>query len=343
MSFIDFSAKRTSPFQRTGVKFREHVELEEFLTSAKLDYEVLQLPVYARNPEGFKDKPEIKLKGIPNTYALVRDDNGYCFTTDAKLVTGRYSAFQNADMYEFIASIQDYDNVKIATAGQFRHGERVFCTVELGDVIDLGHSDIIERYLLITNKHDGRGSIGIRFVNTRVVCENTLNLALSEQTQNSWKVIHTLNKDERIDTIRQIIYHKRTTSLEIKEKLEQYKKITIQDKDRIKLLSYLTFNPHTFTNYKKNNFVFGSSVTNAMTAAEIKQLREVNAIIKTIDEGVGQEYHRGTLLHMFNGIACYYQNVKTYRDSEEHFNSVLGNDLNNHFENQAIEFVIDQL
>lgn len=340
---IDFSAKRSSPFGQKELKFIDHIDKEEFLKLSKLDYEVLQLQSYAHNPEGFTDKPNIKFKGIPNSYALVRSDDGYCFTTDGKLVTERYSAFQNGDMYDFAASIQDYENVKFNTAGEFRHGERVFCTLDLNDIIDLGYSDIIERYLLITSRHDGRGSINIRFVNTRVVCENTLNLALGEKTQNSWKVIHTLNKDERINTIQSIIYNKKRSSLELKEKLDLYKRIQIQDKDRMKLLTYLTFNKHLYTLYKNNKYIFGTVVTDAMTAAEIKILKELNAINKTIDEGVGQNLHKGTLLQVFNGISCYYQNVKMYKDREEHFNTILSNDLTTMFEAQAVDFVSHEL
>ena len=223
--FVDFSARRQNPLVKDGFVFPSSISKEEFLIASKLDYDVLKLPLYARlGDEQITDNPNLKFKNIPNTYGLIRSDDGYPFTANGKVVTSKYSVFQNSEMFDFCNAFMDYDNLKFHTAGQFRHGERAFCTLDLQDTLDIGGDDIIERYLLIDNHHNGKGSIRIRTVNIRVVCENTLNFALGVDTKHSWRVIHSTNKDEKLEVIREILYMKKKEAVDIKLKMEEYKR-----------------------------------------------------------------------------------------------------------------------
>jgi hypothetical protein len=57
---------------------------------------------------------------------------------------------------------------------------------------------LIEQYLFLTTSHDGFGSITAAFTPIRIVCNNTLNAALRNQS-NSVKIRHTANVKERLD------------------------------------------------------------------------------------------------------------------------------------------------
>lgn len=79
-----------------------------------------------------------------------------------------------------------------------RDGERVWVLAKLADPILVVADDVVERYLLLSNSHDGRGAVSIRFTPIRVVCQNTLNLA-TKGGRATVHVRHTRRMHQRLD------------------------------------------------------------------------------------------------------------------------------------------------
>jgi phage/plasmid-like protein (TIGR03299 family) len=71
--------------------------------------------------------------------------------------------------------------------------------VKLNDRIVIGKDDIVDRFLLLSNSHDGSGSVSIRFTPIRVVCQNTLNFALKDRS-GAISVRHTRNIADHLAT-----------------------------------------------------------------------------------------------------------------------------------------------
>ena len=134
---------------------------------------------------------------IPNAIANVR-------TSDNKvlgIVADRYKIVQNVDAFAFTDTLIGGD-VRYETAGSLNGGRKIWLLAKMpmAKVID----DDVEPYLCFTNTHDGTGAVRVSMTPVRVVCNNTLNFALST-AKRSWSVTHTGDINRKILEARQCL------------------------------------------------------------------------------------------------------------------------------------------
>jgi phage/plasmid-like protein (TIGR03299 family) len=114
-------------------------------------------------------------------------------------VTGdRYEIIQNEDAFSFLQSL--HDGARWETAGAIKDGRVVFGSMAFDRdfVLDpSGVADKVESYLLVHTSHDGSTAIGGGITPTRVVCQNTLNVAIGN-VKNTFKMRHTSTVSERM-------------------------------------------------------------------------------------------------------------------------------------------------
>lgn len=114
-------------------------------------------------------------------------------------VTGeRYKIVQNEEAFAFLQSL--HDGARWETAGAIKGGRVVFGSMafERDFVLDpSGVADKVETYLLVHTSHDGSTGIGGGVTPTRVVCQNTLNVAMGN-IRNTFKMRHTKTVAERM-------------------------------------------------------------------------------------------------------------------------------------------------
>lgn len=103
------------------------------------------------------------------------------------IVTDRYRIVQNEEAFAFTDSLIGGE-VHYETAGSLNKGKKIWLLAKLPDTEIVG--DKTESYLCFSNTHDGSGAIKVCMTPIRVVCQNTLNVALST-AKRSWSVRHT--------------------------------------------------------------------------------------------------------------------------------------------------------
>lgn len=112
------------------------------------------------------------------------------------IVRGAYTPLQNREAFSFFDPIVGDKAAIYHTAGALGNGERVWVLAKLpGDIRVIGE-DITEKYLLLSNSHDGNSAVQIKFTPIRVVCQNTLTMALSQGP--TLRVPHTRDVHERL-------------------------------------------------------------------------------------------------------------------------------------------------
>lgn len=179
---------REKPWHGLGTVVREAPTSENALRLAGLDWNVVQEPIYTpfrEKIEGFK--------------ANVRD-------TDRKVlgvVSDRYKVIQNVEAFSFTDELLGH-GVRYETAGSLSGGRRVWLLARLPrEYIIAGER--ISPYLVFSNTHDGSGSVKVAVTPVRVVCNNTLNLAL-ETAQRSFSMVHTGNISDKITEARDTLF-----------------------------------------------------------------------------------------------------------------------------------------
>lgn len=95
------------------------------------------------------------------------------------IVKAGFKPIQNMEAFSMFDRVIQGKAI-INTAGQLQGGSKVWMLARMPDLIEVSKDDPIEKYMLLSNSHDGRRPLSVLFTPVRVICENTLNLALGE-------------------------------------------------------------------------------------------------------------------------------------------------------------------
>lgn len=113
-------------------------------------------------------------------------------------------ALQNKEAFEFFDPIIGDSKAVFETAGSLGNGERIWVLARVPGEIRVIGDDICSKYLLLSNAHDGRGSVSVKFTPIRVVCQNTLMLAL-ESGEKAHNIRHSKHMQGRLQNVQELL------------------------------------------------------------------------------------------------------------------------------------------
>lgn len=201
---------RFAPWHGLGTPVDTVMTSAEALELAGLDWEVNSRPIYTDN--GIQ---------IPGYIANTRSSDNKVLG----VVSDKYKIVQNKEAFAFTDSLLDHD-AKYVTAGSLRGGKNVWMLAQLPRTKILG--DDIDQYLCFTNTHDGTGAVRVFCTPTRVVCQNTLNLALST-AKRSWSCRHMGNMESKMHEASRTLELANKYMEELATKADQLANTTITD------------------------------------------------------------------------------------------------------------------
>lgn len=156
-----------TPWHGLGNEVPEGVSIEEMLKAANLSWRVGRAPLFFE-----ADDVRYKLRDR----VIYREDTKAVLDT----VGPKYVPTQNDEAFEFFRAYLATGDMTLNTAGSLWGGRYVWGLAKLRVGFELPGGDAVTGHLLVANANKyGRGLI-VKFVMERVVCHNTLTVALNE-------------------------------------------------------------------------------------------------------------------------------------------------------------------
>lgn len=194
-----------------GVRVTEALTSQEALTISGLDWSVGQQPIYTEQGQL-----------IPNYKANVRNNDNSILG----VVSDRYTIVQNNEAFEFTDNLLG-EGVRYETAGSLQSGRRVWLLAKLPEKYII-NGEKIEPYLVFSNSHDGSTAINVAMTPIRVVCQNTLNLAL-RQAKRSWSAKHVGNMQSKLHEAQETLELAHGYMAELGKEIDSLNKIKLSD------------------------------------------------------------------------------------------------------------------
>ena len=243
------------PWHGLGTKLDNPATAKEAIEVANLDYDVELQPIYLKDGVEIEDRK-----------ATVRVD------TNAPLgiVTEKYKVVGNREAFSFFDTVVGEGQAIYHTAGALGEGERIWILAKLPSDIVVGKDDVIEKYLILTNSHDGKSSLKMYFSPVRVVCQNTLNFSLHNKSD-CINIIHSGNIRNKVDEARKVL----GIAVDVYGQFEQIAKQLVDVKlDVAQANSYF------------NKLVFGKD---AVDNTKTKLVNQKNTLLILFERGCGND------------------------------------------------------
>jgi phage/plasmid-like protein (TIGR03299 family) len=182
------------PWHGIGTRIPQGVTAEQMIRAAGLDWRVDLRPA--------RGATKINKKGEFSRYEVVRIPRPAKQETEVLLgiVSRRYQPLQNIEAFDFFDPIVGEKRAFFETAGALGEGERIWVMAKMPAAMEIVPGDECLKYLLLSNSHSGEGSVIVKFTSVRVVCQNTLMLAMND-SQKAYRVRHSKKMQFRLDEL----------------------------------------------------------------------------------------------------------------------------------------------
>lgn len=284
---------------------------QQAIELANLDYEVGKTKIMA---EIENESGGTFYQPFENKFATYRKDNNKVLG----LVGGRYEIVQNKDAFAFFDAIIDNGEAIFETAGALGDGERIFVTAKLPEDMLVG-GEPCNKYIILTNSHDGTSSIIAGLTTVRIVCNNTLQAAL-KGLSNKVLIEHRTGAKERLSEAYKVMNIASKYMVEVEEVFNGMAKAKCDDE---KLRKYIqeVMKPE----YK---VVLSEEEQDKMSTRFKNQVDSIYAFALSHPTQITNAT-RGTVWGAYNAISGYYNYIAKFKSSEDKFSSqMFGNGHN---------------
>jgi len=298
---------RDVPWHGLGQLLKDYPTIEEAKEASGLIWEVEPRPVKFEGLNGVNE-----LLGYS---VLMRKDTGL----GLGVVGSRYEVYQNEEMWKYIESFAQECNMNLETAGSLKHGRKTWVLAKAKNGIEPVKGDKVDYFFLFSNSFDGSTPIRVAFTPVRVVCNNTLSLALNG-TENFYSVRHTSSASGYLEEVLTALKLSVKYELTLKEMFNHFVEAKISDQD--------------VEEFVKNKLFPSPKKEEEKTSTRAETIREKNIdnVISLYQSGAGTDIKgvKGTAYGLMNAVAEYADHEMRTRGTddlnrkENKFSSIMG-------------------
>jgi phage/plasmid-like protein (TIGR03299 family) len=166
-----------------GQELTPGASIEDWIVEAGLSWEVFQSAVQFTSMDG--------QHCYDGKRVLFRSD-----TKEPMSIVGKdYKIVQPAEVMEFFRDLTQLHGMKLSAAGSLFGGKRFWATAEIGKSFEAVTKDHVNGYLLLVTSIDGTLATTAKLTSTRTVCNNTLTVALNDNSKRVVKKSHRIEWD----------------------------------------------------------------------------------------------------------------------------------------------------
>lgn len=176
-----------TPWHGLGNQLSAHEPIEVWAKQAGMDWKIRETPVrFITN-----DADNLgAIAPFPENKVLFRSDTN----APLSVVSQRYLVVQPSEILEFYRDLTEVSGFELETAGILKGGRKIWALARTGQSATLKGNDVTNAYVLLATACDGTLATTAQFTSIRVVCNNTLAVALAGST-GAVKVKHSTSFD----------------------------------------------------------------------------------------------------------------------------------------------------
>ena len=210
-----------TPWHGLGEKLESAPTISEAIEASGLNWEV-----------GTKDLVTVDGQSVP-ARATYRKSDGSILG----VVGPRYVPLQNKDAFEWFQPFVDAGECSLHTGGSLSNGQKVWVLAQLNrDPSEIVSGDEVQKFILLSNSHDGTTAIRVGYTPIRVVCVNTLAFAHSHKESNLLRIRHTRSSKTALDNVRDIMDN---INAQFEATAEQYRFLASRDFNQADVQKYV--------------------------------------------------------------------------------------------------------
>lgn len=160
--------RHQTPWHGIGTNLPANQPIDRWIEASGLNFSYLASPVSFFDETG-------NCQTFPEQKVIYRSDN----QAPLAVVSKRYNVVQPREILDFYADLMDIFGFELETAGVLRSGKKIWALAKTGHHGLIKNNDPLNGYLLLATACDGTLATTAQFTSVRVVCHNTLTVALN--------------------------------------------------------------------------------------------------------------------------------------------------------------------
>ena len=283
-----------TPWHGLGHRLPPNQPIEVWQKAAGMDWTIKETEVLYSVSEGVG----LHVKSSPDNKVLFRSDT----QAPLSVVSKRYQVVQPKEVLEFYRDLVSVGGFELETAGVLKGGKKLWALAKTGQETMLKGGDKVKAYLLLATSCDGTLATTAQFTSVRVVCNNTLQMAVGE-SKGAVKVPHSTTFDPIL----------------VKQSLGLGVTAWDQFMDSIKVLSERKVHRIEAMNYLVD--VLGNPAIPLAEQPNQKALQTVHALFSGGGKGADMASASGTAWGLLNAVTDYVDHQRRARNHDYRLDS----------------------